>query len=318
MKTMETTLPTSRFIPLMTASEITGVAYDTMITANRAGRLSLTKDEEGYLHIDVIDLIIYMIKGAPKKQRWKPTNIPLATLATDPKFQSRTTDTGSVVAKLEDHFRVGGAVEPVWVLPLEGKLFLLDGHRRRKAAIQAERQNISAVEVKLPIEYAQIISLLVNRRHGENLSATDQRGIVIKFLEENPKVAKAIEDGNLTQAALSHALDIPAATVSRAIRDTKSPEELAVVPTQSVLGDLHVLLGHLTERRLPTEEIAVGVIALRCASEALTRNFSINQVRAAKSAATNGLGFIAGHLTPQLKQMLDRRGGDRRRLRKSE
>lgn len=242
----------------------------------------------------------------------------MAKITTDPKFQYRTNDTGAIVAKLEDHFRVGGAVEPVWVMPGDEKLYLLDGHRRRKAALQAERKNISAVELQLPLEYAQIIAVLVNRRHGENLSVKDQRGVVLKFLAERPEVARALEEGTLTQAALSLDLDIPAPTVSRAIRDTKSPEELAVVPTQSVLGDLQTLLGHLTQGHLPTEEIAVGVIALRCASEALMRNFSTNQVRAAKSAASDGVGVIAGRLTPQLKQMLDRRGGDRRRNGKPE
>lgn len=303
----------SRFVALQEASQITGVAYPSLITANRAGRLSLTKSEDGLLYVDVVDLIIYMIKGAPKKRRWKPTNVPLSKVSTDSKLQSRTDANGTIVAKLEHHFRAGGTVDPVWVMDDGSRLYLVDGHRRRKAALQAERQKIAAVTVQLPFSYASVISRLVNRRHGENLSENDQRGVVAKFLEENPNVAAALEKGELSQAALSQALDIPAATVSRAIRDRRSPEEIQVVPTQSVLLELHTLLGHLTESRLSSEDIAVGIVVLRSAGEALKSNLSTSQIRAAKTAAVNGVGEIAGLLPRQLKQLLDRRGGDRRR-----
>lgn len=307
----------SRLIPLRGAAAITRVPYGTFISANRAGRLSLCKDDDGRLYIDAADLIRYMCYEAPTKRRWKPVRLPLGKIKTRPSLQPRTGKDGVLVGKLEDFLRTGGAADPIWIMRDGSELVLVDGHRRFEAAHRAEKAAISAIEIQLPFKYATSVSRLGNLRHGVNLSGRDQRASVLKHLEQNPAVAAALKEGKLSQAALAKALGLSVATVSRALREKKAPEAVEAVPTKSVLRDLHGLLGQLIGGRLPSEETAVGVIAIRSASEALVSNLSIVQVRDAKNAAANGIGLVAGRLTPLLKQLLDRRGGDRRLASKS-
>lgn len=303
----------SRHLLLQDAATHGAVPYDTFITANRAGRLSLFKDEAGRLQIDVVEFIHYMIVGAPPKYRWKAKLVSVDQIRCRTELQPRVGSQGNMVGKLEEHIRAGGAIHPLWLMRDGNEDILVDGHRRLEAAQRADRAKIPAIHLRVPFGYAAAIARIGNLRHGINLTSRDQKAAVLKHIEDNPTAKLDLQAGRLSQAKLAQQLGVSVATVSRAMREKKNPEEREVVSVGQVFSGLGSLLKGVGDLRLQAEELAVAIVVLRAAGEALQANLSLAEIREAKVAATKGNSAIAQSLPPALVKLLDRRGGDRRR-----
>lgn len=304
----------SQYVLLTAAAAITGVSYDTVVSAHRAGRLALKRDPDqnnGSMHVGVYDLATYMVSEAPLARRWPITRIPIADIVLDQGFQPRLRDDKQVVRAIADHLRIGGTVDPIWVIQnADGRLVLIDGFRRRQAHQEAQIGHIPGVVIKLSWEFAHVLVRECNRRHGENLNEADLRGLVVRYLRQNPSVLAELRSGRQSQAELADVLAVSRATITRALKAMAEAQEPAISAKEILLG-LKPLYRHLKHAQ-PDDSSLVAYVAYRALS-AVVEAFKPGVRADLRQRLKLNSSAVSRSIHPTIRGVLDRRGGDRRR-----
>jgi len=298
------------------ASRLTSVPFDTLVTATRTQRLAIYRDPGIYrdsVAVHIVDLILFMLRHAPEDRRWKPENVPVSEIQQHPDYQPRLGSNRKLIEELATHIRRGGAIEPVWLIANEqGHLLLVDGHRRLAASKACQRTEITAVVLPVPPIYGVAIARAVNQRNGERLSDSSTRKIVETYLIQHPEVLSQITEGAVRQAAVARELDISEAALSRAIKhlggSRKQPPEL---PVRQLVKQLGKVIGNLRHED-PDDSPEVAMILYR-ATKAIFDGWSIAQKKDIDARLRLATSAVSRSITPEIRALLFRRGGDRRR-----
>jgi hypothetical protein len=303
-------------IPLRTASKLVGVPYDSLISANRSGRLKLVNEKQALynqsLFVELFDLVTYMVERAPKQYRWFPEKILLTGIVAVRENQPRQRQDNDLIGKIADDLRMGASVSPVWVIKEAlGNLVLIDGFHRLEAHAQAQLTTIWAVEILLPSEFINLAIIGCNRKHGRNLTSGDLKGYVMDHLRRFPDILAEITNGTRVQAELAGDLGVSPATLTRAVQELGESSKLSPLSPRELLLELRSLYGHLDQ---PGGDESPLVAYIFC--------------KALASVVSGYSGELKAHIKKQIKlkssvavrsldsdiyRLLDRRGGDRRR-----
>jgi ParB-like chromosome segregation protein Spo0J len=301
------------YILLTAAVALTGVPYDTFVSAHRAGRLAIKRDpghNNDSIEVSLYDLVTYMVSEAPPAYRWSVRKIPMADIVPDAANQPRLRNDRHVIKAIADRLRIGGPMDPVWVIEnVNGRKVLIDGFRRYEAHKEAQIGLIAAVVIRLPWEHASVLVRECNRRHGENLTEADLRGCVIRYLKHNPSVLEELRSGKQSQAELASLLNVSRATITRALKLIVDKQEPAV-SAKEVLLKLKPLYRHLAHAQ-PDDSALVAYVAYRALS-AVVQAFKPGVRADLRQRLKLNSSAVSRSIHPTIRGVLDRRGGDRR------
>jgi hypothetical protein len=210
--------------------------------------------------IHPVDLILFMIHHAPKANRWKCSSVPLSELDLSNRFQLRACPQRDKIKKIAAHLRNGGLLDdPIWVVQFEGgKLVPIDGHTRRDGALEAKRDRIDAVQIKLPLWAIGPIALEINYRHGENLKAGDTESEVQRALDEHPDWATELHSGAISQQEFARRINVSQGSVSRALKALLKKHKQPLNKSD-ILQKLRPLIDH-AQHHTQQNEISEGRI----------------------------------------------------------
>jgi hypothetical protein len=293
-----------------------GVPYDTLIGANRSGRLKLVAKKQALynqsLFIELIDLATYMIEKAPERYRWFPIRVLVTDIAAVRENQPRQRQDNDLVGKIADDLRMGASVDAVWVIrDSTGKLVLLDGFHRLAAHARAQVKMIWAIEIRFPSEFTNLAIIGCNRKHGRNLTSGDLKGFVMDHLRRYPDILAEICNGTRVQAEFASDLGVSPATVTRAVQELGGSAHPLPVPAEDILQKLRPLYGHVDQPG-GSEALLATYIFYKVTASVVAgyspefRAHLQKQIKLKSSVAVRSLD-------PNIYRLLDRRGGDRRR-----
>lgn len=304
-------------ITLTLAEALTGVSYHTMYSANQAGRLGLIRtlcEENEKIEVLLLDLVDYMIMQAPEDQRWHPVWLPISKVVPKPGMQPRVKPNDvALIEEITHALKRGKAVEPVWVFRSGEHYFPADGHRRLASHIKAGRDEIGAVVIELPVQYAKPLAIAANSRHAKNLTVADVKALVIEQLLTTPEVVRKLLSREISANDYAkNDLGVSAATLSRALKTFQTTNR-HVPAIQDVYQASFRYLQQLGEipRLDPDDQLTASLVIHRALQTAL-EGIGPEVLKRHKLAVRNRDTEV-GRLAPSLLlSLFDRRGGDRR------
>jgi hypothetical protein len=307
-------LDRAAYLELTQAAKLTCVQYATLMTATGDGKLAIERDIKTHarsIWVHVLDLTEYMINHAPKTYRWEAKLVLISEISSRPDLQPRVGKKEvRLIEDIADFIRRGGQIESIWIIrDNAGNLLLVDGHRRCCATADCQKLVVSAIELKLPFEYAALIARAKNQRHGRNLTSADTTAIVQKFFDENPEELAKLQNGTRSQASLARQLHVPPVAFCRALHRLGHREPAQLPEKPAVDGLRELLLKHLSHKR-PDDTNEV-ICAMRMVANGIWDQWPAAKKRDAQRRLLLNTSAVSRSITPAMKAFMNRRGGDR-------
>lgn len=218
-------------------------------------------------------------------------SIPIDTLEPGP-FQPRSTMQADALAELTDSVRARGILQPILVRPHPsepGKLQIIAGERRWRAAQAAGLNEIPALVRELPDSDAMAASLV------ENLQRQD-----LNAIEEAEGYKRLIEEFGLTQEQLGTSVGKSRSHVANAVRLLQLPAAVRRDVERGVLsaGHARALLSHPEPAKAALAVIARGLNVRQ--TEALGQQRSPAESASRRGTADPETAALEGELTRKL------------------
>lgn len=218
-------------------------------------------------------------------------SISVDTLEPGP-FQPRSTMQADALAELTDSVRARGILQPILVRPHPsepGKLQIIAGERRWRAAQAAGLHEIPALVRELPDGDAMAASLV------ENLQRQD-----LNAIEEAEGYKRLIEEFGLTQEQLGTSVGKSRSHVANAVRLLQLPAAVRRDVERGVLsaGHARALLSHPEPAKAALAVIARGLNVRQ--TEALGQQLSPAESASRRGTADPETAALEGELTRKL------------------
>lgn len=325
MKTIVTTtttltagLPASKNtngpILLTAAAQFTGVSYHTLIEAINTGKLAAERAPDIHndsISVQVYKLVKFMISHAPDKNRWKPTQMHMNKIVMDARLQPRKKHDAKFISKIADDLRRGDNTPPIWVIKAaDGNYLIIDGHRRYAAHKLCCRDAILAIVIEIPVDYAIALSRTANLEHAENLTTHDQLQIIEQHFHQNPTLMSELENGTLSQAEIARRLQVLEVYIGRYLAKI-SPKPKVFLPAAKLLREVLPIFKHLGHAE-PKDALCIALVLQKISAAIVNSWDPIVRKDILRIIQLNSSPIVRS-LSPELRKLFDRRGGDRRK-----